>query len=156
MCDFRHFGVLPFLDHRKFFCGGEYGGDEAPSLLGRLGDVEPVAQPAKKKKEGFMFRILGVLLALVLVFGLAFANNGKAEPQGNAFGAYGCDSAGATAKNPGQWFQALKVNPVAGGVLLGLNPAELAELENTTNGWDGFGETPNVGALIAFFCGATP
>jgi hypothetical protein len=78
-----------------------------------------------------------------------------AQPSGKAFGFYGCDSAGATSATPGQWFKELKANPVAGGVLLGLNPAELAELENSTEGWTGYGITPNVGALINNFCGSS-
>lgn len=59
-----------------------------------------------------------------------------------------CSSAGATAENPGQWLKALRDHPA----LLDLSPNEIAELENSTVGWAGYGETPNVGALIEFFC----
>jgi hypothetical protein len=73
---------------------------------------------------------------------MAKSDNGKGNGQG-------CVSGGATADNPGQWLQALREH----ALLQGLTPAEIAELENTTPGWAGYGQTPTVGALLAFFCG---
>lgn len=113
---------------------------------------------AKGKHVGklgrFGMRKLAFIVAasLISVAGSAIAG----DPQGKAPG-HGCTSAGAPdSKNPGQFFKTLKENDVAGGVLLGLNPNELAQLENTTPGWDGEGQTPTVGEFIQFFCDNSP
>lgn len=103
-----------------------------------------------------MSRTFGILLALALVFGLAFATDTAPEPPGEALGVYGCTSGGATADNPGGWLQALAQHPwyddiraANGGA--DPTPKQMAEKENLMGA--GAGETPTVGAFIKFFCG---
>ena len=93
-----------------------------------------------------MKAILFGALALSLVAAPATAaSNGsqKSGEQGRK-----CSSAGAIADNPGQWLQKLREHPA----FVGMTPAEMAEKENSSPGWAGNGETPNVGAFFDFFC----
>lgn len=76
-------------------------------------------------------------------------NNGNGQGNAQANGQQGCSSIGGSGSNPGQWYKSLQDNPL----LQNLNPAEMAELENTTPGWQGYDQTPNVGAAIREFCG---
>jgi hypothetical protein len=95
------------------------------------------------------------LIVAVAVLTIAAAPPGKGNGQntgqgnGQANGQQGCSSIGGSGSNPGQWYQSLQDNPL----LEGLTPAEMAELEDTTPGWVGYGQTPNVGAAIREFCG---
>ena len=83
-------------------------------------------------------------LSLVAVPATAASNvSQKSGEQGRK-----CVSGGATADNPGQWLQKLREI----SVFEGMSPAEMAEMENSTLGWAGYGKTPNVGAFIDFFC----
>ena len=91
------------------------------------------------------------LIVAVAILTIAAAPPGKSngQPNGQANGQQGCSSIGGSGSNPGQWYKSLQDNPL----LEGLTPAELAELEDTTPGWVGYGQTPNVGAAIKEFCG---
>jgi hypothetical protein len=73
--------------------------------------------------------------------------NGNSASAGNN-GNQGCSSIGGSGANPGEWYKSLSENPL----LAGLTPAEMAELENTTPGYEGYGETPSVGAAIQNSC----
>ena len=89
---------------------------------------------------------LAAAVAAAALMGNPSGKSGRdAENRGSG---RGCVSIGATADSPGQWFQELRDHPL----LQGLTPDEMAELENTMLGFEGYGITPNVGAAIALFC----
>ena len=90
-------------------------------------------------------KTVSVILALALISTPALAEAKKVTGQGEASQ---CTSPGAAASNQGEWLRLLKEHPA----LLDMNPAEMADKENITEGWTGEGQTPNVGAFIDFFC----
>ena len=93
---------------------------------------------------------LSLIVAGAVIAGfVGFTGTASAEPEpeGNAFGFYGCDSPSAPGSaNPGDWFKTLKASDTLWD---GLNPAQIAA--EYSDRFDA--NVTSVGDLIAKYCG---